>query len=83
MPLGERLFRLFWLGLPGRSFVRLAGRGVRADDEAGPRIAPASGTPGANGAERTLRTTPASLPSDRLAELERRVSDLERWRVGH
>ncbi|MBA3404384.1 MAG: hypothetical protein H0U13_06865 [Gemmatimonadaceae bacterium] len=81
MPLGERSFRLVWLGPVGRLFVRFAGRGVQAAF-AGTAVRPRSGAAAAAvaiGREPT-KTSSASLPGDRLGALETRVSELERWR---
>ncbi len=77
--IGERLFRVVWMGLPGRLFLRLAARGVTP--AGGPHLTPPPVSP--------VRVTPASPPasplraeSDRLARLEARVESLERWREG-
>ncbi|MFL5581927.1 MAG: serine/threonine-protein kinase [Gemmatimonadaceae bacterium] len=88
MPPDERLFRLVWLGPIGRAFVRVAARG------AGTRVRPvvrhsasqpsaARGTP-PRATPRAL-AAPAAAPasaSDRVAALEARVAELERWRRG-
>jgi len=64
MPIGERLFRLVWLGPIGRAFVqRGGGRGVRERPEAQRTVPP-----------------PRSTDTRALADLESRVSELERWR---
>ena len=83
MPIGERLFRLVWLGPFGRAFVRFAGRGKGAR-AAGESVSIRPGTSvteeKSNGASRVtprVRTTPAG---DRVANLEVRVAELERWR---
>ena len=77
--IGERLFRVVWMGLPGRLFLRLAASGVRP--AGGPHLTPPPSPP--------VRVTPASPPAaspraepDRLARLEARVESLERWREG-
>jgi eukaryotic-like serine/threonine-protein kinase len=70
-PVGERLFRLVWLGPFGRGFLRFASRGVRA----APR--PASGT------ARVVspKPEPPKLRGpDSMTSLEARVAALERWR---
>jgi serine/threonine-protein kinase len=73
MPLGERLFRLVWLGPIGRSFVRLAGRGK------GRTTTPQPVPVRSNGAARAaVPNTPAG---DRVAKLELRVAELEKWRA--
>jgi serine/threonine-protein kinase len=87
MPVGERLYRLIWLGPIGRGFIRFSSRGVA------PRVAGIAvvGTTGAgsavargssprsksNGAPRTTAPAP-----DRVTSLEARVAALERWRDG-
>jgi hypothetical protein len=80
MPIGERFFRVVWLGPIGRGFLRLAARGT----------APAGGganrTTGARApapAAVTVAEPPAnrSVPSgDRVGQLEARVAALEEWR---
>jgi hypothetical protein len=80
MPMGERLFRLVWLGPIGRGFVRVASRG----------IAPRGGTTGVGVTPVPSRVSvvakePTRAPSaspDRMASLEQRVMALERWRDG-
>ncbi len=77
-PPGERAFRLFWLGPVGRAFVRFSGRNAWKKAATG-----ASGTrSGASTVQpRTIPPTPAPVVApDRIAALEQRVSDLERWR---
>jgi len=83
MPIGERLFRLTWLGPPGRLFVRLAGRGVRTGPPGLGRRASsevvktrASGVTASSSAG--AETSPAQ---DRLSALETRVTALERRRT--
>ncbi|HEX5633132.1 MAG TPA: hypothetical protein VFX50_07890, partial [Gemmatimonadales bacterium] len=82
---GERLFRVLWMGAFGRGFLRLAARGV-ARAEAGassPRIAAptlraADAAPGARGEAHT--GVGAGEETVRLARLEARVEALEQWR---
>ena len=69
MPLGERLFRLSWLGAPGRYFLRAAIGGDRSGTTAVTSVA-------ASAAPRSAATRSAATTGD----LERRVSALERWR---
>jgi hypothetical protein len=82
MPLGERLFRLVWLGPIGRAFVRFAGRG-KTDGVASTTRSLSPRTPGvpakSKGAAKPghVPTTPTG---DRVAKLEFRVAELERWR---
>jgi eukaryotic-like serine/threonine-protein kinase len=75
MPIGERLFRLVWLGPVGRVFVRLAGRGVKATSA---RSAVSRPTDVRSSAP-VASPPPVSAP-DRVSALELRVAALERWR---
>lgn len=84
MPIGERLFRIVWLGPFGRAFVRFAGRG-KGGRVAGPAVtirpvattvAPAK----ANGALGNVSRVALASSGDRVAVLESRVAELERWR---
>ncbi len=80
--LGERLFRVVWLGWPGRAFLRIAARGV---DPAGPSGAAAgrpAATPEAASAARAAAHTEqvAGAEAAHLARLEARIEALERWR---
>jgi eukaryotic-like serine/threonine-protein kinase len=80
MPAGERLFRHFWLGYPGRAFLALAARGVAASS-ATPRAVTGSATaPGV--ARDTARQAPPALVAQPASDrtLEARVRELERWR---
>jgi hypothetical protein len=85
MPVGERLFRLVWLGPLGRGFVRLAGRGIARSSGAGSlSAANVTRTRGASGGT-AARAEPVPSPvgvaaPDRVAGLEARVAELERWR---
>ncbi|HUQ81767.1 MAG TPA: serine/threonine-protein kinase [Gemmatimonadaceae bacterium] len=82
MPVGERLFRLIWLGPLGRGFLRFSARGVTKRAEgttmAGVTSPSVARAPTSNGAGRKRAITP--IPGDRLAALESRVAELERWR---
>jgi serine/threonine-protein kinase len=79
MPLGERLFRLVWLGPIGRAFIRAAGRRVA-------RPSSTSGISRAGAVASAQRPTfPVAKPAaarapDRIDALEIRVAELERWR---
>jgi hypothetical protein len=82
MPPGERLFRLVWLGPPGRWFVRFSSRGVAP---------PATGKtlPGRTRANASMSLAPRAAaptakpaPPDRMGALEARVDALEKWRDG-
>jgi len=75
-PLGERLFRLFWLGPIGRAFIRFGGRKARSRaDTPRPIAAPAMNT---SPTSPPVSIPPAALPQ--LAALESRVAELEKWR---
>ena len=84
-PIGEWLFRLFWLGVPGRFVLRMAARRVPVDAGAAstgaqtaaravstPHTNPGRGAPVASRAVTLDSTLPA-----RVQELERRVNALE------
>jgi hypothetical protein len=82
MPPGERLFRLVWLGPPGRWLVRLSSRRVAP---------PATGktlpgrvrlNPSASLTPRVVAPTTTPAPLDRMSALEARVVALEQWRDG-
>ncbi len=76
MPIGERLFRLVWLGPLGRAFTRVAGSRVeRPSAPSGiARAAIVQAPP-------PVPERPSvAAPSDVLVSLERRVAALERWR---
>jgi hypothetical protein len=79
MPIGERMFRIVWLGPIGRTFIHAAGRGVaRANSGSS-----ASAIVAAQSVNRPA--TPASKPTgarapDRVDALEMRIAELERWR---
>ena len=82
---GERLFRWFWLGAPGRLVLRLSARGVPGEVNISRSVS--RGVAGASsGALRDSATTAraaitAALPhgsiADRVLQLERRVDALE------
>jgi hypothetical protein len=83
MPIGERLFRVIWLGPIGRTFVRLSARKVRRTQSAG------SGSM-ASVAARALAVTPAPRTSrirspngtaDPFKRLEARIAALEEWKA--
>jgi serine/threonine-protein kinase len=76
MPIGERLFRLVWLGPIGRTFIGFAGRGV-----APPAAASAASRPtGVRAATPNPAVRPPVAAPDRVAALEFRVAALEQWR---
>ncbi len=86
MPVGERMFRLVWLGPPGRWFVRFSSRRVapRSTGTTAPAMARAPG--GAHVASLGHGAAPVvaatAMPTDRMRSLEDRVAALERWRDG-
>ncbi|HEX6050683.1 MAG TPA: protein kinase [Gemmatimonadaceae bacterium] len=80
-PIGERLYRLIWLGPIGRAFITLSSRGVA------PGAAGRVGSPLATPAPSTSRPSTGRAPPSRVVEeahriatLEARVAALERWR---
>jgi eukaryotic-like serine/threonine-protein kinase len=87
MPVGERFFRLAWLGPPGRAFLRFSSRGV-AERVTGTAVSTVPQTSGGRGG--TLhhgtgsvpRVAPAAMAQDRVTALEARVAALEGWRDG-
>jgi predicted Ser/Thr protein kinase len=79
MPIGERLFRIVWLGPVGRAFIGLAGRGVARPSSAS-GVSAVVGTRSAQQPALPVVPTPAARAPDRVAALEMRVAELERWR---
>jgi hypothetical protein len=89
MPIGERFFRFAWLGPLGRAFVREAGAGVARATSAPLSLQSAIAIPARTKLD-TFVTEPVdsrggvALPdhveTDRVARLEKRVAELERWR---
>jgi eukaryotic-like serine/threonine-protein kinase len=83
--IGERLFRLVWLGWPGRAFLRIAARGVEP-----PRASSAAASVPAAGPETRSVARPApahtgqvaTAEAAHLARLEARIEALEQWREG-
>ena len=85
MPVGERLFRLVWLGPVGRGFVRVAGLGVARASNAGavtaPRAPAVRADPGAHAVDQPVPSrSAAGNEHAAVASLENRVAELERWR---
>jgi serine/threonine-protein kinase len=84
MPISERLFRIVWLGPFGRAFVRFAGRGKGRRGAGEPVSIQAVGTSVAsaksNGASRLSTRVQLAPSGDRVANLESRIAELERWR---
>jgi serine/threonine-protein kinase len=75
MPVGERLFRMIWLGAFGRWFLRRAARGLT------PGVTASTGTTGATAtAPRPAVIAPSPPQEATLAALDRRVRALEDWR---
>jgi eukaryotic-like serine/threonine-protein kinase len=88
MPLGERLFRVMWLGPVGQAFVRFAGRGTAR--EGGTSATSNAGSPRATALRASssaasvagVASAANTASVDRVGQLEARVSELERWRAG-
>ena len=75
MPVGERLFRMIWLGGFGRWFLSLAARGIA------PSATASTGTTGATAtAPRPVVIATSPPQESTLAALDRRVRALEDWR---
>jgi hypothetical protein len=75
MPIGERLFRLVWIGPLGRAFVRSASARV-----ARRTLEPAFSTGVAGPVTTPAVVLPPETTINRVAQLEQRVAELERWR---
>jgi len=86
MPPGERLFRVMWLGAPGRAFVRFPSRNVTppSSGKTAPGLAPARANVNIASTGRAAAPVVAATapPTDRMRSLEDRVAALERWRDG-
>lgn len=81
MSLSERLFRLVWLGPIGRAFVRVAGSGV-ARSTAAATVTPARPVVPHPTVRQPSVKVDNGAPADRVANLELRVTELEKWRTG-
>ncbi|MEO5568839.1 MAG: serine/threonine-protein kinase [Gemmatimonadaceae bacterium] len=77
-PLGERLYRVVWLGPIGRAFIRLSGRSAWRGDSTSNRTR--SGVTAQPLRPITPTAAKPVVAPDRIEALEQRVSDLERWR---
>jgi serine/threonine-protein kinase len=75
VPPSERLFRLVWLGPPGRAFVRRSARIKRKGSAA---AAPLRAVPTATPAQQPVSS---AKDTDRLAQLEARLAALEKERA--
>lgn len=90
MPVGERLFRLIWLGVFGRWFVARAGRGLTPAASASMGTTGATeagnvtrGFTGASADQASLRgARPARAGDGGLAEIAGVVSGRKDWRYG-
>jgi hypothetical protein len=84
IPVGERIFRAIWLSPVGLALLRFAGRGL---GNAGVRsTASAPGMTRAAVVTPTRRAEPTSVADgagDRIAALETRLAELEKWRATH
>lgn len=79
MPIGERLFRIGWLGPLGRAFVRGAGWRISRGQQQ--NLTPVLMRTPSSGAQRTPAVKSADVASlDLLRRLDSRVTELERWR---
>ena len=78
MPVGERLFRVIWLGRFGRWFLARAGRGLT------PSATASTGTTGTSSVPRVATTTTSrngtAETNPSLRDLDQRVRALEQWR---
>ncbi len=79
MSIGERLFRVVWLGPIGNGFVRLAGRGL-AGDSATSGVSAVVTQPRQQSASNVARGEGGVRAPDRVDALEMRIAELERWR---
>jgi hypothetical protein len=78
MPIGERMFRLIWLGRFGRWFVTRAGRGLT------PGATASTGTTGQSAVVPvTVSRNGTSSAEPSLRDLEKRVQALEQWKRSH
>ena len=86
MPPGERLFRVVWLGAPGRAFVRFSSRNVTPPSSGKTAQGLARTRANVNIAEAGRDVAPVvattATPTDQMRSLEDRVAALERWRDG-
>jgi hypothetical protein len=86
MPPGERLFRVLWLGAPGRTFVRFSSRNVAPPSSGKTALGLAGTRANVNIAEAGRAAAPVvameATPTDQMRSLEDRVAALERWRDG-
>jgi eukaryotic-like serine/threonine-protein kinase len=78
MPIGERLFRVIWLGTFGRWFLVRAGRGLT------PSATASTGTTGKSSvvlaAPMKTNQNGSAVTDPSLRDLDRRVRELEQWR---
>jgi hypothetical protein len=78
VPIGERSFRLVWLGPIGRAFVRFGARSAAHATEGNSTPTPAGYTlPSAGPRMASVAEPPPSTPT--LASLDARVAALESW----
>jgi serine/threonine-protein kinase len=80
-PLGERFYRVVWLGPVGRGFIRMSGRSAwKRDANGAVRSRPGVTVPPASPITQPRVVAKPVAPPDRIEALERRVTELERWR---
>ena len=80
-PAGERAYRAFWLGPIGRAVVRIAGRSEWTR-EGMTAVRSRSGVTSAPPRAAVASAAGLVAAPDRIAALEQRVSELERWKSG-
>jgi serine/threonine-protein kinase len=84
MPVGERIFRGIWLSPVGRALLRFAGRGL--GKVGGPATTSTPGMTRATAVPPPTSAAPTPVvdgAGDRIAALETRLAELERWRATH
>jgi eukaryotic-like serine/threonine-protein kinase len=78
-PIGERMYRLTWLGPIGKLFVRISGRGAWKADQAGAVTRSRPSTVPPTRQTQPPMAAPVVAPA-RIEALEQRITELERWR---
>ena len=84
MTLGERLFRLVWMGPIGLGVLRLAGARVNKPANRMTRsVTPAVATRASAPPPVPVPAKPSTQMEARVGAIEKRLADLERWRATH
>ena len=78
-PIGERMYRLTWLGPIGKLFVRISGRGAWKADQSGSVTRSRPSTVPPTRQTQPPMAAPVVAPA-RIEALEQRIAELERWR---